>query len=145
MGKRSGGTDSLSVLDLNGCAHRKRLIHLMLQKKGSLDFLESVTDGIVEWEMLNMDSELVTSSLSHTIGPGVHSTLRPHWNFNAKRGDGVVPLNNILRFETFGEHCPLRNEAAAGNTVTIGDNTKCGREAEARSSGDELRIVQQRR
>ena len=57
-----------------------------------------------------MDSELVTSSLSHTIGPGVHSTLRPHWNFNAKRGDGVVPLNNILRFETFGEQCPLRTK-----------------------------------
>ena len=107
MGKRSGGTDSLSVLDLNGCAHRKRLIHLMLQKKGSLDFLESVTDGIVEWRMLNMNSELVTASLSRTIGPGIHSTLNPHWNFNAKRGDGVVPLNNILRFETFGEHCPL--------------------------------------
>ena len=107
MGKRSGGTDSLSVLDLNGCAHRKRLIHLMLQKKGSLDFLESVTDGIVEWRMLNMNSELVTASLSRTIGPGIHNTLSPHWNFNAKRGDGVVPLNNILRFETFGDHCPL--------------------------------------
>ena len=79
----------------------------MLQKKDSLDFLESVTDGIVEWRMLNMNSELVTASLSRTIGPGIHSTLSPHWNFNAKCGDGVVPLNNILRFETFGDHCPL--------------------------------------
>ena len=79
----------------------------MLQKKGSLDFLESVTDGIVEWRMLNMNSELVTASLSRTIGPGIHNTLSPHWNFNAKCGDGVVPLNNILRFETFGDHCPL--------------------------------------
>ena len=79
----------------------------MLQKKDSLDFLESVTDGIVEWRMLNMNSELVTASLSRTIGPGIHSTLNPHWNFNAKRDDGVVPLNNILRFETFGDHCPL--------------------------------------
>ena len=79
----------------------------MLQKKDSLDFLESVTDGIVEWRMLNMNSELVTASLSRTIGPGIHSTLSPHWNFNAKCGDGVVPLNNILRFETFGDYCPL--------------------------------------
>ncbi len=79
----------------------------MLQKKDSLDFLESVTDGIVEWRMLNMNSELVTASLSRTIGPGIHSTLSPHWNFNAKCGDGVAPLNNILRFETFGDHCPL--------------------------------------
>ena len=79
----------------------------MLQTKGSLDFLEGVTEEVVEWRMLNMNSELVTSSLSRTIGPGIHSTLSPHWNFNAKRGDGVVPLNNILRFETFGAHCPL--------------------------------------
>ncbi len=79
----------------------------MAQKKGSLDFLEGVTEETVEWRMLNMDSELVTASLSRTIGPGIHSTLDPHWDYNAKRGDGVVPLNNILRFETFGEHCPL--------------------------------------
>ena len=79
----------------------------MSQKKGSLDFLEGVTEETVEWRMLNMDSELVTASLSRTIGPGLHSTLNPHWNYNARRGDGVVPLNNILRFETFGVHCPL--------------------------------------
>ena len=79
----------------------------MVQKKDSLDFLEGVTEEIVEWRMLNMDSELVTANLSRTIGPGIHSTLRPHWNYNAKRGDGVIPLNNILRFETFGVHCLL--------------------------------------
>ncbi len=79
----------------------------MVQKKGSLDFLEGVTEETVEWRMLNMDSELVTASLSRTIGPGIHSTLDPHWDYNAKRGDGVVPLNNILRLETFGEYCPL--------------------------------------
>ena len=82
----------------------------MSQTKQSLDFLEGATDGVVEWRMLNMDSELVTSSLSRTIGPGMHSTLSPHWTFNAKRGDGIVPLNNILRLETFGEHCPLRTK-----------------------------------
>ena len=79
----------------------------MSQKKGSLDCLEGVTEETVEWRMLNMDSELVTANLSRTIGPGIHSTLDPHWNYNVKRGDGVVPLNNILRFETFGAHCPL--------------------------------------
>ena len=79
----------------------------MSQTKGSLDFLEGITEETVEWRMLNMDSELVTANLSRTIGPGLHSTLNPHWNYNAKRGDGVVPLNNILRFETFGVHCPL--------------------------------------
>ena len=79
----------------------------MSQKKGSLDCLEGVTEEVVEWRMLNMDSELVTANLSRTIGPGIQSTLRRHWDFNAKRGDGVVPLNNILRFETFGVHCPL--------------------------------------
>ncbi len=79
----------------------------MLRAKGSLDFLEGVTEETVEWRMLNMDSELITANLSRTIGPGIHSTLDPHWNYNAKRGDGVVPLNNILRFETFGDRCPL--------------------------------------
>ena len=79
----------------------------MSQAKGSLDFLEGVTEETVEWRMLNMNSELVTANLSRTIGPGIHSTLDPHWNYNAKRGDGVVPLNNILRFETFGVRCPL--------------------------------------
>ena len=79
----------------------------MSRAKGSLDFLEGVTEEAVEWRMLNMDSELITANLSRTIGPGIHSTLDPHWNYNAKRGDGVVPLNNILKFETFGEPCPL--------------------------------------
>ena len=79
----------------------------MSQAKGSQDFLEGLTEETVEWRMLNMNSELVTANLSRTIGPGIHSTLSPHWNYNAKRGDGVVPLNNILRFETFGVHCPL--------------------------------------
>ena len=79
----------------------------MLQTKGSLEYLEGVTEETVEWRMLNMDSELVTANLSRTIGPGLHSTLNRHWNYNAKRGDGVVPLNNILRFETFGVPCPL--------------------------------------
>ena len=79
----------------------------MVQIKGSQDFLEGVTEETVEWRMLNMDSELITANLSRTIGPGIHSTLDPHWNYNAKRGDGVVPLNNILRFETFGERCRL--------------------------------------
>ena len=92
------------LLDLNGI---ERIGRLMLQMKGSQDFLEGTTDEIVEWRMLNMDSELITASLSRTIGPGIHSTLSPYWNSNAKRGDGVVPLNNILRFETFGVHCPL--------------------------------------
>ena len=40
----------------------------MVQKKGSLDFLEGVTEETVEWRMLNMDSELVTANLSRTIG-----------------------------------------------------------------------------
>lgn len=79
----------------------------MSQKRGSQEFLEGVTEETVEWRMLNMDSELVTANLSRTIGPGLHSTLDPHWNYNARRGDGVVPLNNILRFKTFGVHCPL--------------------------------------
>lgn len=79
----------------------------MSQAKGSQDFLEGVTEETVEWRMLNMDSELITANLSRTIGPGIHSTLDPHWSYNAKRGDGVVPLNNILRFETFGDRCPL--------------------------------------
>lgn len=79
----------------------------MVQTKGSQDFLKGVTEETVEWRWLNMDSELITANLSRTIGPGIHSTLDPHWNYNAKRGDGVVPLNNILRFETFGERFPL--------------------------------------
>ena len=49
----------------------------MSQAKGSLDFLEGVTEETVEWRMLNMDSELVTANLSRTIGPGIHSTSIP--------------------------------------------------------------------
>ena len=100
----------------------------MSQKKGSLDFLEGVTEETVEWRMLNMDSELVTANLSRTIGPGIHSTLNPHWNYNARRGDGVVPLNNILRFETFGVHCPLgtklRQETRLRLVTTRDENGK---------------------
>ncbi len=103
----------------------------MSQKKGSLDFLEGVTDEVVEWRMLNMDSELVTANLSRTIGPGIRSTLSPHWTFNAKRGDGIVPLNNILRFETFGVHCPLgtklQQETRLRLVTTRDDNGKLKR------------------
>ena len=103
----------------------------MLQTTGGLDFLEGVTEEVVEWRMLNMDSELVTAHLSRTIGPGIHSTLRSHWNFNAARGDGVVPLNNILRFETFGVHCPLgtklRQETRLRLVTTRGENGKLER------------------
>ena len=103
----------------------------MVQKKDSQDFLEGVTEETVEWRMLNMDSELVTANLSRTIGPGLHSTLNPHWNYNAKRGDGVVPLNNILRFETFGVHCPLgtklRQETRLRLVTTRDENGKLKR------------------
>lgn len=103
----------------------------MAQTKGSLDFLEGVTEEVVEWRMLNMDSELVTANLSRTIGPGIHSTLNPHWNYNARRGDGVVPLNNILRFETFGVHCPLgtklRQETRLRLVTTRNENGKLKR------------------
>ena len=103
----------------------------MSQKKGSQDFLEGVTEETVEWRMLNMDSELVTANLSRTIGPGLHSTLNPHWNYNARRGDGVVPLNNILRFETFGVHCPLgtklRQETRLRLVTTRDENGKLKR------------------
>ena len=103
----------------------------MAQKKGSQDFLEGITEETVEWRMLNMDSELVTANLSRTIGPGIHSTLNLHWNYNARRGDGVVPLNNILRFETFGVHCPLgtklRQETRLRLVTTRDENGKLKR------------------
>ena len=103
----------------------------MGQKKGSQDFLESITEETVEWRMLNMDSELVTANLSRTIGPGIHSTLNPHWNYNARHGDGVVPLNNILRFETFGVRCPLgtklRQETRLRLVTTRDENGKLKR------------------
>ena len=103
----------------------------MAQTKGSLDFLEGVTEETVEWRMLNMEAELVTANLSRTIGPGIHSTLNPHWNYNARRGDGVVPLNNILRFETFGVHCPLgtklRQETRLRLVTTRDENGKLKR------------------
>ena len=76
----------------------------------SLEFLEATTDGVVEWNMLNMDSELSTPSLSHAIGPGVRSVLLPHWTYNAHCGDGTVPVNNIVRFVTFGRKCALRSK-----------------------------------
>ncbi len=74
----------------------------------SLDFLEGTTDGTVEWKMLNMNSELVASNLISTIGPGNYRVLSQYWPYNPKRGDGTVPINHILRFQTFGQHCSLR-------------------------------------
>ena len=80
----------------------------MSQTRQSIDFFEGSTDGGVDWRMLNMDAELITSSLSSTIGPGLRNVLNPHWKYGIDRGDGTVPINNILKFETFGQNCPLR-------------------------------------
>ena len=86
------------------------IIKIMLQTKQPLDFLEGTTDGGVEWRMLNMDSELIASSLTRTLGPGMHKLLSPHWAYGPRRGDGTVPLNHILRLETLGERCTLRTK-----------------------------------
>ena len=82
----------------------------MQPAKISEDFLEGSADGIVEWNMLNMDGELSTPSLSGAIGPGIRTLLRPHWTYNAHCGDGIVPVNHVLKFETFGKKCVLRSK-----------------------------------
>ncbi len=84
----------------------------MQPAKISEDFLEGSADGIVEWDMLNMDCELSTPSLSGAIGPGIRTLLRPHWTYNAHCGDGIVPVNHVLKFETFGKKCVLRVKSA---------------------------------
>jgi hypothetical protein len=71
-----------------------------------VDVLTGTSETTVDWRRINMNSELVASSLTSTLGPG-YSMIRKHWKFNAKEGDGTVPLNHILRFQTFGEPCPL--------------------------------------
>ena len=55
-----------------------------------------------------MDSELVTPSLSHTLGPGLGKVLNSYspWSYDAGRGD-AVPINHIVRLETFGQRCLL--------------------------------------
>ena len=70
------------------------------------DILTGTSETTVDWRRTNMNSELVTSSLTSTLGPG-YSVIRKHWKFHAKEGDGTVPLNHILKFQTFGEVCPL--------------------------------------
>ncbi len=76
----------------------------------SMDFLEGTTEGGVEWRMLNKDSELITSSLTRTLGPGLQEVLSPYWSFSPTRSDGIVPVNHVLRLETFGESCSLRTK-----------------------------------
>ena len=71
-----------------------------------VDFLTGSSETTVDWRRTNMNSELVASSLSSTLGPG-YSVIREHWQFDAKSGDGSVPLNHVLKFQTFGEVCPL--------------------------------------
>ncbi len=74
----------------------------------SVDILTGTTESNVDWRMLNMNAELIASSLTTTLGPGLHSALGPYWKFNVNSGDGVAPINHILKFETFGHPCPLR-------------------------------------
>ena len=46
--------------------------------KEKRDCLEGTTEGNVGWGMINMDSELVTPSLSHTLGPGLGKVLNSY-------------------------------------------------------------------
>ena len=71
--------------------------------KQSAEFITGTTESDVDGRMINMNSELVASSLSRTLGGGFRSALSPHWDFSPKRGDGIVPLNHILKFNTFGD------------------------------------------
>ena len=71
-------------------------------------WFEGVASGHVEWSMLNQQSHLVPGHLIHTIGPGNHSLLYPRWPYSPNRGDGIVPINHILRFRTYGEQVKLR-------------------------------------
>ena len=91
----------------------------------SVDILTGSSETTVDWRRTNMNSELVTSSLTSTLGPG-YSVIRKHWKFNAKTGDGSVPLNHILRFQTFGEICPLetilRQDSQVRLVVTRNDD-----------------------
>ena len=82
----------------------------MLLTQQPLDFLEGTTEGGLEWRMLNMNSELIASSLTRTLGPGLRKVLSSHWSYSPNRGDGTVPLNHILRLQTFGESCSLRTK-----------------------------------
>ncbi len=76
-------------------------------EKQVVDILTGTTECDVDWRMLNMNAELVASSLTTTFRPGLHTVLRPYWKFNVNSGDGVAPINHILKFETFGHRCPL--------------------------------------
>ena len=72
-----------------------------------MDILTGTTDCDVDWRMLNMNAELVASSLSLTLRSGLHM-LRPYWRSNVNDGDGVAPINHILKFETFGHPCSIQ-------------------------------------
>ena len=72
-----------------------------------MDVLTGTTEYDVDWRMLNMNAELVASSLSLTLRSGLHM-LRPYWRSNVNGGDGVAPINHILKFETFGHPCSLQ-------------------------------------
>lgn len=52
--------------------------------------------NLVEWHLLNMDGELITIRLADTIGPGLRQVLRPHWNYDPNRGDGVAPIPHLM-------------------------------------------------
>ena len=56
-----------------------------------------------------MNSELVASKLTGAVGSGLYKIVGEHWPhaYNPRHGHGIVLLNHILRFETFGEVCPV--------------------------------------
>jgi len=83
-----------------------------------VDVLTGTSETTVDWRRINMNSELMAASLTSTLGPG-YSVIRKHWKFNAKEGDGTVPLNHILRFQTFGEPCPLGTELRQNSQVRL--------------------------
>lgn len=58
--------------------------------------LDDVVEGVVEWHLLNMAGELITIRLADTIGPGLRRVLRPHWNYDPNRGDGVAPIPHMM-------------------------------------------------
>jgi hypothetical protein len=100
----------------------------MVVTRQLVEVLEGTTEGAVESKMLNMNSELVASKLTGTVGSGLYKIIGQHWPgcYDPRRGDGTVLLNHILKFETFGEICPqgtqLRQEYQFRLVVTRHDN-----------------------
>lgn len=67
--------------------------------------------------MLNQDGELIPAHLIQVLGPGIHESIKPVWEYRPGGGgwdpEWILPVNQILRFRTVGHRLALHQPVTA--------------------------------